>query len=429
MTALLYLLGVLAFVLLLAASIALHECGHMVPAKKFGVRVPQFFVGFGRTVWSRRRGDTEYGVKAFPLGGYVKLVGMLPPEKHGRGAPRGLVGQLVADARAAEQEILQPGDEQRMFYRLPWWKKVIVMAGGPTVNLLIAFVIFGAVFAVKGVPEPTTTIATVSDCVKVVRLDQQPTACTGKDPVAPAKVAGLQEGDRIVSFGGRRITSYDQLQHLIRANGTHATSLVVVRDGTRRTLRVTTALNTLPVGVNSDKYVRAGFLGITPTEHMVAKGPGYTLGQMGDYTWSTVTTLGHLPAKTVGVAKAALGLQPRDPESPMSVVGVSRVAGQVASDQRDSVGDRIAFLFLLLAGVNLFVGMFNFVPLLPLDGGHIAGALYEGLRRGVARLLGRRDPGYVDVARLLPVAYVMVALFLVLTVVLVVGDIVAPVSV
>ncbi|MFL6062549.1 MAG: site-2 protease family protein [Marmoricola sp.] len=429
MTVLLYIAGVLAIVVGLAASIALHECGHMVPAKRFGVRVPQFFVGFGKTLWSVRRGETEYGVKAFPLGGYVKLVGMIPPAGDGSG-PRSTstFGRLISDAREAEAALVQPGDEQRMFYRLPWWKKVIVMAGGPTVNLVISFVLFGAVFWLHGISETSTKVGSVADCVMAVKSGEQPRPCRATDPVAPSRQAGLQRGDQIVAYDHTPITSYGQLQKLIRATPKQTVEIVVLRDGVRRTLTATTQLNSLPASDGSTQSVKVGYLGITPQEHDVAKGPIYTLQQMGDYTGQTVKALGHMPARLWGVAKTVVGLQHRDPNSPMSVVGVSRVAGEVASDKQVDGGDRIAMVVTLLAGVNLFVGMFNFVPLLPLDGGHIAGALYEALRRAFARLRRRPDPGHFDVARLLPVAYVMAGVLLLMTVLLVWADIVAPIS-
>ena len=167
MTAFYYTLGVVLFVTAILASIGLHELGHMIPAKKFGGKVTQYFIGFGPTVWSKQVGETEYGVKAVPLGGYVKIVGMLPPEaeelvdsveidEQGRRVQRirksntGLFTQLISDARAAEWELVGPEDNDRLFYKLPWWKKVIVMAGGPTVNILIAFFIFWGVFATYG---------------------------------------------------------------------------------------------------------------------------------------------------------------------------------------------------------------------------------------------------------------------------------------
>ena len=159
MTAVYYTLGVVVFFAAILASIGLHELGHMIPAKKFGGKVTQYFIGFGPTVWSKQRGETEYGVKAIPLGGYVKIVGMLPPTADeladevtydGEGnkvvkvrkSNTGMFTQLISDARAAEWEHVKPGDADRLFYKMPWWKKVVVMAGGPTVNLAIAFVIF-----------------------------------------------------------------------------------------------------------------------------------------------------------------------------------------------------------------------------------------------------------------------------------------------
>ncbi|RNL79814.1 M50 family metallopeptidase [Nocardioides marmorisolisilvae] len=430
MTVLLYVAGVLAIVVGLAASIALHECGHMFPAKRFGVRVPQFFVGFGRTIWSVKRNGTEYGVKAFPLGGFVKLIGMLPPEEDPTRPARkdNAFTRLISDARHAEAELLVPGDEKRMFFRLPWWKKVIVMAAGPTVNLVIAFFLFGGVFWFHGVPETTTTVDSVAKCVMAVHEDQQPRACRASDPVAPALKAGLRSGDTIVAFGDTKITQYTQLQKLIRSNPDKKVVLTVRRDGKLVHLTATPSVNQLPALDGSTASVSVGYLGITPTQENVAKGAGYTIGQMGGYTKDTVQALGKLPVRLWGVAKAVVGVEKRDPNSPMSVVGVGRVAGEVASDDKVDIGDRIAFVVTLLAGVNLFVGMFNFVPLLPLDGGHIAGALYEALRRGLARLRGRPDPGHFDVARLLPVAYVMAGLLLVMTVLLVYADIVAPVA-
>lgn len=430
MTVLLYILGVLVIVVGLAISIGLHECGHMIPAKRFGVRVPQFFVGFGKTLWSTKRGGTEYGIKAFPLGGFVKLIGMLPPhppeEKPGRRP--GAFSQMIADARQAEAELLEPGDEKRMFYLLPWWKKVIVMAGGPTVNLVISFGLFAAVFWLHGVPETTTKVDTVADCVMAVRADQAPRPCTPADPAAPSKLAGIQEGDEIVAFGSTEITSYPQLQRLIRANGDNDVFITVLRDGEQTVLSATTAVNELPDLDGGTQSVDVGYLGITPTQELVSKGLLFTVGQMGDYTVETLKALGRLPEKLWGVAKTVVGVEERDPTGPMSVVGVSRVAGEVSSDQGINLSDRAAFVITLLAGVNLFVGMFNFVPLLPLDGGHIAGALYEAVRRGFAKLFRRPDPGHFDVARLLPVAYVMVGVLLVMTVLLVYADIVAPIA-
>ena len=439
MTVVMYALGVLLFVVGVAISIGLHEVGHMVPAKKFGVKVTQYFIGFGRTVWSRRKGETEYGVKAVPLGGYVKLVGMLPPDPDTAGAGEpdeplrvrksntGMFTQLISDARAAEYELVEPGDEDRLFYRLPWWKKVIVMAGGPTVNLVLAFLLFGGVFMLHGVTEATTTVGKVSDCVIAASDKNADRACTSADPVAPAKKAGLEPGDRILAINGTKITTWAQLTQVVRANENGTATIVYERDGQRRTTTTNTLVSPRPDLKNTQKFVKVGFLGVESQTVVVKKGPGYVVATMGSYTWQTVKALGSLPVKLWDVGKAALGITERPQDSPMSVVGASRVAGEMASTHGVPRWDKFVSLLLLLGGINLFVGMFNFVPLLPLDGGHIAGALYEALRRGIARVLHRPDPGYFDVAKLLPVAYVMAGAILVMSVVLIYADIVAPV--
>jgi len=438
MTVLAYTLGVLLFVVGIAVSIGLHELGHMVPAKRFGVKVTQYFIGFGKTLWSTRRGETEYGVKVMPLGGYVKLVGMLPPGPHAehpdkvRASNTGMFTQLISDARSAEYELVSEADEDRLFYKLPWWKKVIVMAGGPTVNLLIAFVLFGVVIMVHGVPETTTTVDKVSDCVIAAtakNADKPPRHCRASDPVAPARKAGLKPGDVLVSFNGTRVTTWDQLTRQIRANNDGAATLVVNRDGKRLTLHTNTTVSARPESeAHLDKIVQVGFLGVTPTWRNVKHGPGFVVSTMVDDTGRTLQALGQFPVKLWHVGRAALGLEQRQSDSPMSVVGASRVAGSVASNHTIAVSDRLFGLLGLLAGLNLFLGLFNFVPLLPLDGGHIAGALYEALRRGVARLLRRPDPGYFDTAKLLPVAYAMAVVILLMSVVLIYADIVVPVQ-
>ncbi|QWZ09111.1 site-2 protease family protein [Nocardioides panacis] len=436
MTVLMYTVGVLLFVFGVAASIGLHECGHMYPAKKFGVKVTQYFIGFGRTVWSRRRGETEYGVKAVPLGGYVKLVGMLPPGPDDdpgtvRKSNTGMFAQIISDARSAEYELVEEGDEDRLFYKLPWWKKVVVMAGGPMVNIVLAFLLFAVVFMGHGVRTATTTVDSVSQCVIAVTKANATgpvRACTPADPVAPAKAAGLRPGDEIVGFNGKPVPDWQALQTAIRGNGDGAAALVVRRDG--RDVTLTTKTTVSPrVDVNDPQRItKAGFLGVSPTVVLERQGPGFVLSTMANGTWETAKALGTMPVKLYHVGRAALGLEQRDQNGPMSVVGAGRVAGEMASAPTVPLSERFFSLLLLLAGLNLFLGMFNFVPLLPLDGGHIAGALYEGARRGVARLRRRPDPGFVDVARLLPVAYVMAGVILVMSVVLIYADIVAPVS-
>lgn len=436
-----YLLGVVLFVVGLLLSIGLHELGHLIPAKRFGGKVTQYFIGFGPTLWSRQRGETEVGIKAIPLGGYVKIVGMLPPgpeqqrDEDGRLRVRrgntGMFAQLISDARASEWESITPADEPRLFYKLAWWKKVIVMAGGPTVNLLIAFVLFVGVYGIYGehdqyIPRGAPVVAAVSRCV--LPYDTTTTTCGKKDPIAPAYRAGLRPGDRITSFNGVAVTGWNQLRRLIQQNAAGRAVIGYQRDGVARTGTTNTTVSLRPMNAQDTVQRRVGFLGITPIVRTAVHkhGPVWVLGRMTWMAGQALVTLAELPQKVWGVAEAIVGAKPRAENSPMSVVGGGRVAGQAFS-LPEPIGARLAFLLSLVASFNLFIGLLNFVPLLPLDGGHIASALWEAIRRGIARRRRRPDPGHVDAAKLLPIAYVVACCLLVMSVVLIVGDLVAPI--
>ncbi len=434
MTALVYTLGVVVFVLGVVASIALHELGHLYPAKRFGIKVTQYFVGFGRTIWSFRRGETEYGIKSIPLGGYVKLVGMLPPERAKVGADgpevvrdtnTGLFTQLVADARHAEYELVDEDDAERLFYKKPWWQKLIVMAGGPMVNVAIAVVLFAVVLMGFGALRPTTTVAAVSDCA--ISDAEAGRTCTDADPVTPAKKAGLQPGDEFVSFNGERVTSWDQLAGLIRSNGDREARIVVERDGREVSAEVPTTVLARASVDDPERTERVGFLGVEPVQTMQRQGPGAVVDVMGEQVAATASAIAHLPVRMVEVTKAAFGAE-RPADGPISVVGASRVAGELVTVDEPTWSERAQRILALLASLNLFLALFNFIPLLPLDGGHIAGALWEAVRRGWARLRRRPDPGYVDVARMLPVAYAVGGILMVMSVILIYADIVNPVS-
>jgi membrane-associated protease RseP (regulator of RpoE activity) len=436
MTVLAYTLGVLLFAVGVAASIGLHEMGHLIPGKLFNVKVTQFFVGFGRTIWSRQRGETEYGVKAIPLGGYCKLVGMVPPEPDedpGRVRSRntGMFAQLVSDVRTAEYESVAEADHDRLFYNKPWWQRVVIMGSGVMINLVIAFVLFAICFMGYGTQTPTTTVHRVSECVIAVtkdNIDKPLRDCTAADPVAPAKAAGFLPGDTIVSFNGKRITGWKQIQSEIRGNGDKEAVIVVERGGKEVTLRATTVVSARSTPDDPERITKAGFLGVVPDQVRERQGLGYVVSTMADGTWQTLKAIATLPPKIYHVARAAIGLEERDRNGPQSVVGAGRVAGEIASQDEVSGATRFFSVLLLLAGLNLFLGLINLVPLPPFDGGGIATTLYEAARRGVARMRGKPDPGGVDAAKLLPITYVMAGVILVVSVLLVFADIVAPVS-
>jgi len=451
LTTIAFVLGVLFMATGVAASIALHEVGHLLPAKRFGVRVTQYMVGFGPTVWSRRRGETEYGVKAVPLGGYIRMIGMFPPRAGDapgtvRASSTGRFSQLVDEARAASLEEVRPGDEDRVFYRLPVRKKVVVMLGGPMMNLLIGVVLLTIVVTVHGVAtaQPGAVVASVSQCVVPVTEAAAATTCTNQ-PETPAKAAGILPDDRLVSIDGKPVTDTLDVGTLIRPRTGQPTAIVVERDGRLVTLTATPIRNVVPVldpsgaavtnADGSTKTTEAGFLGVrsAPPVAYVPQPVTTVPSIIWGFVSGTAQALVHIPERMVGVWNAAFGGAEREVDSPMSVVGVGRVAGEASGGKYDSlvgesVGDKLWFLVGLIAALNFMLFLFNLIPLLPLDGGHVAGALWEGLKRQSARLLGRPDPGYVDVAKALPLAYTVSMVLLGASLLLIYADLVKPVN-
>ncbi|GAA3242672.1 M50 family metallopeptidase [Actinocorallia longicatena] len=438
MQTLILLGGTLLFFVLLMASIAFHELGHMHFAKKFGVRVPQYMVGFGPTIWSKRKGETEYGFKWIPLGGYIRMIGMLPPRKADpdgmlRSSSTGRFQMLIDSAREGALEEVRPDDEDRVFYNRKWWQKLTIMFAGPAANLLLALVFFAILIMGFGVEKTVPTIAAVNKCTisakELVGADGKVRECTPaeeKTRPTPAAQAGLLPGDRFVRFGGVKIKDYRQLQLLIRDSANKTVPVVIERDGQELAKTLNVGSNQLTDLKDPEKIVTAGFVGIIPLTDRVQGGPGQVVQTMGDMTTRTLQSFVELPQKMVGIWKAAFGGQERDPNGPIGVVGASRLGGEILASPTPTV-DKITWFLQLLAGINFAVGMFNLIPLLPLDGGHMAGALWEGVKRGFARITRRPDPGYVDVAKLMPLTYAMSLVFLVMGALLVYADLINPI--
>lgn len=430
MTTLMTVLGIVVFVVGLLFSIAWHELGHLSTAKMFGIRVPQYMVGFGPTLWSRRKGETEYGIKAVPLGGYIRMIGMFPPGEDGRISARSTSPWrgMIEDARSAAYEELQPGDETRMFYTRKPWKRVIVMFAGPFMNLVLAVAIFLGVMMSFGVNTQTTTVSAVSDCV--VSASAATDKCPKGAKDSPAKAAGLQPKDRIVAFDGRKVDGWTTLQKEIRKTTGPAT-ITVVRDGVEKTLHADLISNQVQKydgkgAPLKGEYVTAGFLGFTPATGVVQQSFGQSVDRMGDMVQSGVESLIALPGKIPDLWNAAFDGGERKADSPMGVVGAARVGGEVFNlDIPPS--QQIATMLFLVAGFNLSLFLFNMLPLLPLDGGHIAGALWESVRRNLAKVFRRPDPGPFDVAKLMPVAYVVAGIFVCFTLLVLIADVVNPV--
>ncbi len=433
MTTLMFILGIVVFAVGLLVSIAWHELGHLSTAKLFGIRVPQYMVGFGPTIWSRKKGDTEYGIKAIPFGGYIRMIGMFPPGPDGRLEARSTSPWrgMIEDARSAAFEELQPGDENRLFYTRKPWKRVIVMFAGPFMNLILAFGLFLALLMGFGIQQQTNVVESVSPCV--IAQSQHRDECRKSDPKSPAEAAGMKAGDKIVSFGGVRTDDWNTLSDLIRDSAGKNVAIVVDRKGQELTLHAKIATNQVAKKDSSGayvegKYVEAGFLGFSAATGVVKQDFGESLTWMGDRMGDAVDSLASLPAKIPALWDAAFGDGPREPDSPMGIVGAARVSGDIATLDIPA-SQQLAMFVMLLAGFNLSLFLFNMLPLLPLDGGHIAGALWEALRRHTARVLRRPDPGPFDVAKLMPVAYVVASIFICFTVLVLIADVVNPVRI
>ncbi len=421
----LQVLFIVVFAIGLILSIALHEMGHLLPAKRFGVKVSEYFVGFGSTLWSRRRGETTYGVKAFPLGGYVRLVGMVPPGDVVKPVKvRGWVRDMIDDARASsEREI--GADHDRAFYRLSWWKKAIVMFGGPLVNLILAALLFTAVFSGIGTYEQTPTVRATVACVPPAGTVD----CAPGDVVSPAVAAGIQPGDTFVSVDGVTVDSWAAVADYVAQRPGEGLDVTLMRGDTLVDLTLTPAAREVAAGDGSGVTEMVGYMGVFAQTERVRQPLTAGLEVTGEYLSQTVTVIAQLPQQLWHISRAALGLEERSQNSVMGLVGVGRVAGDVAANDNEGVTivDKVAQLLLLLGSLNLALFVFNMIPLVPLDGGHIASAFWQAIKNRWARARNLARPAPVDVARMMPLAYSVFGVLIVVSLVLVLADIVAPV--
>jgi membrane-associated protease RseP (regulator of RpoE activity) len=394
------LIGWVIFLVALLFSVMLHETGHFVLAKKFGMKVTRYFVGFGPTIWSTWRGETEYGIKALPVGGFVKIVGM-----HSLDDPD------------------DPEDEARSFRRQPAWQRIAVLAAGSFMHFLLAFLlIVGLALAVGIENDNTTQLGTISACVasSVTALDNG--TCTAADAASPARLAGVQVGDTVTAFDGQPVTTWTQLGSDIRNApvGSPAT-ITVRRHGKLLTLHTTLA----SISGRSGAY-----LGIAPTVVFQVANPlravDYAATSFGQVVVGSAKAVASLPAalpKLFSKDRAATAAG-----QVSSVVGAAEATGAAVAA---NVGwqYKVSFIVLLIASLNIFVGAFNLLPLLPLDGGHIALIIYERIRAFFARLRGRPDPGLVNMAKFLPVSFSLFMILVIFGVMLILADIVNPVNI
>jgi membrane-associated protease RseP (regulator of RpoE activity) len=394
------LIGWVIFLVALLFSVMLHETGHFVMAKKFGMKATRYFVGFGPTLWSTRRGETEYGIKALPIGGFVKIIGM-----------------------HSLDDVDDPADEPRSFRSHPAWQRIVVLCAGSFMHFVLAFVlIFGLALGIGIENDNTTQLGTISQCVAANTTQLNKGTCAASDQASPAKLAGLRVGDQVTAFNGAPVSNWTQLGDDIRKApaGSQAT-ITVKRDGKILNLHATLATVSGRTG---------SYLGIAPTIVFQPVSPvravQYAGSAFGQVIAGSAKAVAALPGSLPKLFSKDRGSTAAGQVS--SVVGAAEATGAAVAA---NVGwqYKVSFVLLLIASLNIFVGAFNMLPLLPLDGGHVAAIIWERIRAWYARLRGRPDPGLVDMAKLLPVSFSIFAVVMIFGVALILADIVNPVNI
>ena len=373
-------LGILAFAIALLLSVMVHEFGHYIMAKRFDMKVTEFFLGFGKRIWSFRRGETEFGIKAIPAGGYCRIEGMTP------------------------QDEMPPGEEERAFFTASSLRKLIVLGAGSTAHLIIGFILIFSIFFGVGFNALLPNVAKVS-------------------PGSAAASSGFQAGDEILAINGDKVNDWARDSLKIGKSNGQPLKFTIQR-GTEK-LTITAS----PTYLEAEKRYMLGIVtkvGIKREPFIQAtidstKATGVLIRE-------SVKSLIALPTKVPQLIRETFGHENRDPNGLVGVVGAARVSGDAISSNKLSNTERIGTFILLIASLNIFVGLFNLLPLLPLDGGHMAVAIADEIRAFFARLRGKARPAGIDVNVLTPLTMGVFAVLAVLTVVLLIADILNPVS-
>ena len=376
------LLGILAFIVALLLSVMIHEFGHYITARKYGMWVSEFFVGFGKKIWSVQRGETEFGVKAIPAGGYCKIEGMSPSDE------------------------LPVGQEDRAFYKASSAKKLVVLGAGSFLHFVIGFVLLFTLFAGIGTNQVLPVISQVV-------------------PNSAAEAAGIQPGDEILSINGKKVTEWYKDVEVIRQSEGKELTLVLDRDGQEISITASGRLTDID---GTKRYV----LGIVNDVGLMRSGLSVSLKNSAIVTKSFLTesvkSLAKLPEKVPALWGATVRGEERDANGLVGVVGVARVSGEAVGSDKLTPMERLATFVLIVASLNIFVGIFNLLPILPLDGGHMAVAIADEIRAFFARLRGRPRPAPIDVTVLTPITMVVFVILACLTLLLLVADVINPVT-
>ena len=376
------ILGMLAFVVALLLSVMVHEFGHFVTARRYGMWVSEFFVGFGKRIWSVQRGETEFGVKAIPAGGYCKIEGMSP------------------------NDAMPEGEEDRAFYKASSGKKLIVLGAGSFLHFVLGYLLLFLLFAGVGTNQVLPIIGEVVSN-------------------SAAQSAGIQVGDEVTSINGVEVTTWYKDVEAIRNSQGKELTLGLLRDGKNITITATPRLTDID---GTERYV-LGIVNITGLKRSgVVESASNSFKVTKSFLSESIKSLAKLPEKIPALWGATVRGEERDANGLVGVVGVARVSGEAVGSDKLTPMERLATFLLIFASLNIFVGIFNLLPILPLDGGHMAVAIADEMRAFLARLRGRPRPAPIDVTVLTPITMVVFVVLACLTLLLLVADVINPVT-
>jgi membrane-associated protease RseP (regulator of RpoE activity) len=376
------ILGIVAFVVALLFSVMVHEFGHYLTARHYGMKVTEFFLGFGKRIWSTQRGETEFGVKAIPAGGYCRIEGMAPNDE------------------------MPAGEEDRAFYKASSGKKLIVLGAGSFLHFVLGFLLLLTLFAGVGTNQVLPVIGEVVTN-------------------SAAADAGIKAGDEITSINGVEVKSWYKDVEAIRNSKGRELTLGINRDGQDMTITATPRLTDVE---GSQRYVLGIINSIGMKRSGIIQSTSYAFTTTKSFISESAKSLIALPSKVPALWGQTVRGEERDANGLVGVVGVARVSGQAVGDTQLTISERLATFILIVASLNIFVGLFNLLPILPLDGGHMAVAIADEIRALFARLRGRPRPAAIDVTVLTPVTMVVFVILACLTLLLLVADVINPVT-